>query len=914
MNEILPKIEADDDFMSTMPATPPSRPVVRPRPAPPPRPTSGNGGAQPPKNNGNGGAPAARPRIANPPQPQATSAPVSRPGNGSAPHARPRVAVPPGPAQQPAADYAAPAPQVPPPAPQMPSPNAPSAPPRSRLPRAPAPGRPIGAAPPPPPASTPPQAHQIPAMPSAPPPAPHASAHQAPPPAPVQPKAPEPAQAKPRIAPPPPPTPGSELASIKQPTDLSNCLLPLLEALNWRGDPRHVAESLPHFIDSIDVTSMRNIMATLHYETRPVRMRLKNIDPRLMPCLFLPDGRDAVVLLGLDADGIRVFDGGQNAYSKVPRARWKGTAYFLRRINPEELQSSQQKVGWMKSIGDRFRALFYQTLGLTLVLNILALVTPLFVMAVYDKVIGSGSMTTLTYLGIGVAIALACDSVLREIRSRITAFIGARLDNIVGNAIFQKILFLPPAFTERASIGAQVSRIKDFETIREFFTGPLALMLIELPFAIVFFVVIAALGGILVLVPVIMMAMFVVVGAVVQPLIRTSVAKAGRSSTRRQELVVEALNTLRAIKYSAAEATWLERYREDSAKAALTSFMTGQLSALIQTLSHVIMTAAGIGTIVFGVFRVINGDMSVGGLVASMILVWRVLSPLQSGFVSLTKLTQVKSSIQQINNLMNLRGEREQNALVTPLKRFQGYVSFNRVSLRYTPEADPALVGVSFELDPGEVVCVVGGNGCGKSTVLKLLAGIYNPQAGNIRIDNQDVRQMDVIELRHAIGYVPQSYEFFYGTIAQNLRLAHPVATDADLRWACEQAGVLEDVMKLEQGSGKWRKTGLDVRLGDAAAGHMPTSLLQRLNLARGYLKRAPIMLFDEPGNGLDFDSDQKFMQTVEAMRGSTTCLIVTHRPSHLRIADKILWLEAGAVKAFGPAAEVRKQMPKDLI
>jgi len=720
---------------------------------------------------------------------------------------------------------------------------------------------------------------------------------------------------------PPGPTPAEaaladrgELASLKIATDLSNCLLPLLRALNWRGNPRHVAEALPHFVDSLDITSFRNVMAALHYQSRPVNLRLSEIDPRLMPCLFLPDDRDALVVLGLEVGHIRVFDGGQNAYTKVPPERRKGTAYFFQRLEEDEVLPQAQKVGWMSAVGERFRALVYQSLAITCILNILALVTPLFVMAVYDKVIATGSMTTLVYLTFGVVIALVCDLVLREIRSRITAFIGARLDNIVGNAIFQKILFLPPAYTERASIGAQVARIKDFESIREFFTGPMALMLFELPFTVIFFIAIAFLGGPLVFIPIAMLALFAILGAIVTPLIRSNVARAGRSSSKRQELVVETLNTMRAVKYCGAERTWLERYRALSAKAALSSFVTAQLSALVQTIAHVLMTGSGIATIVFGVFRVLNGDMTVGGLVATMILVWRVLSPLQTGFISLTRLTQVKSSITQINNLMNIRGEREPHALVTPLKRFAGHVSFNRVSLRYSPESDPALVGVSFEVGAGEIVAVVGGNGSGKSTILKLITGIYNPQAGNVRIDNMDIRQLDVIELRHAVSYVPQTFQFFYGTIAQNLRLAYPVASDADLRWACEQAGVLEDVLKLEQGSGKWKRTGFEVRIGDASAAQMPTSLLQRLNLARGYLKRAPILLFDEPGNGLDFAGDQRFMETVDSLRGNTTVFIVTHRPSHLRIVDKIIWLDSGAVRAFGPAAEVRKQMPKDLL
>lgn len=704
------------------------------------------------------------------------------------------------------------------------------------------------------------------------------------------------------------------LAALKDATDLSNCLQPLLNSLNWRGDERHVAEALPHFMNSLDVTSLRNVMATLHYQSRPLKLDLTRIDRRLFPCLFLPDNGDAMVLLGYEPGGLRVFDGGLNEERILPRGKANGTAYFFSEIDVEDLQSSQGKVGWFRAVSDRFRALVYQTLGITLVLNILALVTPLFVMAVYDKVVATKSLSTLAYFAVGVGIAIVCDMILRIIRSKIMAFIGARLDNIVGIAIFHKILFLPPAFTERATIGAQVARIKDFETIRDFFTGPMALVMFELPFVIIFIVTIAILGGPVAFVPVIMIACFMILGLVIAPLLRNSVGRAARASSKKQELIVETLSGMRAVKYCGAEQRWMERFREYSASAALDSFYTAQLSAAMQTISHVLMISAGLGTIIFGVFRVLNGEMTVGGLVASMILVWRVLAPLQTGFVSLTRVTQVKSSITQINGLMNIKGERDQHALVTPIKQMEGFVTFARVSIRYSPDSDPALVGVSFEIVPGEVLCIVGGNGSGKSTVLKLLAGMYAPQAGSIRVDNMDIRQMDTVELRHAVGYVPQTIQFFYGTIAQNLRLADPTATEEDLYRACELASVLDDVLALKQGSGKWAREGFDVRIGDSASGQMPTSLLQRLNLARGYLKKSPIMLFDEPGSGLDYAGDQAFMRAVDSMRGETTVLMVTHRPSHMKLADKILWLEYGNVRAFGPSAEVLAQMPKDFV
>ena len=704
------------------------------------------------------------------------------------------------------------------------------------------------------------------------------------------------------------------LASLRDTTDLSNCLMPLLDALIWRGDPRHVAEALPHFINDIDITSFRNILATLHFESRPIELRIKDLDPRLMPCLFLPEDGDAILLLGRQADTVRIFDGGKDAHAEIPVSDSKGTAYIFQAVETEDLVSAQQKVGWFRAVTERFRSLFYQTLGITLILNLLALATPLFVMAVYDKVVATGSIPTLAYFAVGVGIAIACDMILRSVRARILAFIGARLDNIVGLAIFHKILFLPPALTERATVGAQVARIKDFESIRDFFTGAMATMLLEVPFAFIFFAVIIHLAGPLVWVPVIMVALYAILGLIFTPLIRANVSRAARASSRRQELVVESLNNMRAVKYCGAEANWLERYRDLSAKSALNGFYTSQLSSVVATASHILMVASGVGTIVFGVFRVLDGDMTVGSLVATMMLVWRILGPLQGAFMSMSRITQVRSSIGQINNLMNIKAEREQHSIVNPLKRFEGIISFARVSIRYSPDADPALVGVSFDAEPGDVVCIVGGNGSGKSTALKLLAGMYTAQAGSIRIDNQDIRQMDPVELRHAVSYVPQSQEFFYGTISQNMRLAHPTATLDDMHWACEKAGVLEDVLALEQGSGKWQRAGFEVRIGDTGVGSMPTSLLQRLNLARGYLKRAPVMLFDEPGNGLDFEGDQQFMRYVDELRGESTVLIVTHRPSHLRMADKILWLDYGNVRAYGPAEEVLGQMPKDFL
>ncbi len=693
------------------------------------------------------------------------------------------------------------------------------------------------------------------------------------------------------------------LGGFSAASDLAACLLPLLKALGWKGDPRNVAEALPHFANDLDLTGLRNVMATLNYSSRPERVTVDEIDPRLLPCLFLPD-RDHALVVKSNRDGaIEVFDSATGEARPLDDPHVRGTAYFFTPMAPD---TGPVRGGWFRGVLDRFRPLFWQAFFVTLFLNIMSLGAPIFVMNVYDKVIGTGSIPTLMAFCIGVGIALVFDTILRAVRARILAFIGARLDNIMGNNIFQHILALPPGFTERATIGAQVARIKDFESVREFFTGPLATVFMELPFAIFYFAIIFWLGGVLALVPIIGTLCFVIGGYLVMPVVRKNVAIAGRAASRRQEFLVETLGKMRAVKLAAAEQNWLKRYRDMSARAAYGGFKNGVFASMITGGSNALIVSAGMATIAIGVLGVIEGTMTTGGLIAAMMLVWRVLSPLQTAFTLIQRIEQVRGSVNQIDSLMNLKPERDPRAMVAPLKNLKGRVSFSRVSLRYSNDADPALVGVSFDVEPGEVVAVTGRNGSGKSTIIKLILGLYAPQAGSIRIDSSDIRQIDPVELRHAVAYVPQVCNLYFGTIAQNLRLAVPTASDSDIRWACEMADVWDEIQALPR--------GLDTRVGDGTIEHLPTSFVQKLSLTRAYLKRSPLMLFDEPVNGLDFDGDRQFMQAVDFFRGQSTIFMVTHRPSHLRFADRILVFDAGYLRLAGPAEEVRARIPPDLI
>jgi ABC-type multidrug transport system fused ATPase/permease subunit len=278
-----------------------------------------------------------------------------------------------------------------------------------------------------------------------------------------------------------------------------------------------------------------------------------------------------------------------------------------------------------------------------------------------------------------------------------------------------------------------------------------------------------------------------------------------------------------------------------------------------------------------------------------MVLGWRVLSPLQAVFVSLNQIEHIREALRQLNGLMKM--QIEETGPNEAWRGIDGAIRFSWVSHRYSQESDPVLFGVSFDVGKGEVVAITGPNGSGKSTIVKLLAGLYRPQAGSISIDGVDVRQMEPVRLRQQIGIVSQPTHLFYGTVAQNLRLSCPTASDEELIEAAKEARAYDDIMALSE--------RMETRLTEDVMSRLPAGFRQKLALARVYLRRAPIMVFDEATQGLDEDGDKAFLAAIQRMRGRSTILIVTHRPSHMRIADRLIVMKAGKVVTMGPPDKV---------
>lgn len=689
--------------------------------------------------------------------------------------------------------------------------------------------------------------------------------------------------------------------SLSKPEDkqLASCLLPLLHALNWDGDVRHLSEALPFKPERMDVEAFQATMANLGYSVSHHELSLDKLDKRLLPCLFVPENGAPVVLLHYEHNDVwTVYDSREQrilSYSSSPQ----GMAYFFAPFAATQTIPTPHRYGWLGfwQMTKRFRPIAIQLFIISCVLSIVVLATPLFIMGVYDHVLGDSSFMTLEYFILGIALALTAEAGFRSLRANMLSYFAARVDALMSTSIFERLLYLPPSLTERAPIASQIARIRDFDSVREFLTSPIAITWLELPFSLLFIGVIYLVAGQLAYVPLAALGGYLLMIVLVRPVVKKRLAASSMTGMQRHELMMETIAKMESIHTNRANTKWQERFRATSGAACLENFRATMTLHIIETLSYVFMMGAAIGTLSFGVYQVMEGHITSGALIATMMLTWRVIGPLQTICSSMARMDHVTSSITQIQRLLELIPEHNPRHIVKPLRNVQGKVTFNRVSLRYSADAEPAVLGVNFEIQPGEVIAIKGDNGSGKSSLLKLITGMYRPQSGTILLDDMDIRQFDPLELRHVIAYVPQGADFFTGTIAENLRLANPEANEKDIISALMKACAYDEIKNLPE--------GVNTMLQEDASEQFSFMLLQRLNLARAYIKDTPIVIFDEASYSLGAMSDEAFAESVRNMRGQRTVIMVTHREDHMQLADRLFVMDKGILTVSGKPTEV---------
>ncbi len=665
----------------------------------------------------------------------------------------------------------------------------------------------------------------------------------------------------------------------------------LCAALPWHNEEKEKSKMLT-------LTGLLNAFAELGSVAHAVKMRLDTLDTRLYPCLFVSgnEGQENVIAV-LDFDEetrtLDIFNTKTQAYEKISAEDMPaGTAWIF--MPEEDVQNALSDnireasgYSWFRALMERFSGGLRQVIAIGAMLTFLSLAAPIFVMLVYDRVIGAHAPEALTPLLIGALLALCTEGALRLVRAHVLSWYGARLDYIVGAQVFKRLMQMPVLFTERASVAAQISRIKAFDAVRAFFTGTAFLAIAELPFTLILIAAIALIAGPLAFIPMISAMFYILLVFVMRPQIRTAMRLNSKASSTKQEMTIETFEKMDGLRAGGLTAIWFRDFRDLSGKASLAGFHAGFLAALLETLGHGIYILSGLSVVVWGVMHIWADEMSAGALIAIMILTWRVLGPMQILSNALPRYEQLNNAVIQINRLMTIETESTGTKVMARLNNPEGALDFRKVGLRYTKDNDPVFTGLSFTAKPGDIIAITGGNGSGKSTVLKLINGLYHPQAGAIHIDGIDIRQLDPRHLRRHISYVPQNPSVFYGTIADNLRFANPLASDDDLHDVLEQVDLWSYVETLP--------FGIHTTVSAHGAAQLPTGLLYNLNLARAYIKDTPIMLIDEmPYAFLNSASGEHFKKKLEGWKGKKTILMVTHREDYLSLSDKAVLLLSG--------------------
>ena len=462
---------------------------------------------------------------------------------------------------------------------------------------------------------------------------------------------------------------------------------------------------------------------------------------------------------------------------------------------------------------------------------------------------------------------------------------------------------MPLEMTATLPVGAQLAKLRQFESVRDVFVGPIVSIGLELPMVILLTIALFLIGGPLALVPICIAGLFVALAAATLPGLRRASVAAARIASERQNLLLDTFAQMREIRTNGCAGPWLRRLDTVMAQSAAAqrdvSFRTAALMSTVGAAGPL----AGVATIAVGAVRAMDGAMTIGALVASMLVVWRVLAPLQQLFATSIRYSEIAQSFRQLDMFMHMKGEPRQSPPMLARPDSLGELRFVDVTFRYPGAHELALQGVTFTAQPGEMVAVTGDASSGRTTLVRLALALHRPQHGAVLLDGLNLRQHDPRTQRAAIGYVPQSPVLFRGTIMENLRLAAPGATREEIAIACGRTRILKAILAMPE--------GFDTPIAALKRERLSASFRQSFALAQALLRQPKVLVLDEPGAAFDVAAEDAFTEQLESLRGVATILLVTRRLRHAAIADSILVLNRGRMAAFGPAEAVLRQLRK---
>jgi ATP-binding cassette subfamily C protein LapB len=643
-----------------------------------------------------------------------------------------------------------------------------------------------------------------------------------------------------------------------------------------------------------------------HLSSQLVSSPLAQLKDALLPAVVLLQSERACVLLGFNQDRSQarvLYPELGDAPVDVPTlklsADYLGTAIYARPTQRFDARTPEVRAGrhghWFWSVIAENRPLYRDVLLAAFLANLFALGMPLFTMNVYDRVVPNQAFDTLWVLALGLSVMLVSDLVLRTLRGQFVDLASNRADVKLSAFIMERVLGM--RMEQRpASAGSFASNLRAFESVRDFIGSATVVAFIDLPFALIFMVVIGWISW-LMLIPLAVGALIMLLYALaVQGRMHELAETTYRAGAQRNATLIEGLVGFETLKALAAEAPIQRKWEKSAALLARVGAQLRLLSSTASNTSAFVQQSINLTIVIIGVYMISERELSMGGLIACTMLASRAMAPVGQVAGLLVQYHTAATALTSLNEVMTREVERPEDTTFISRGRLKGAIDFRNVSFSYPGQSTPSLLNLSFSIKPGEKVAILGRIGSGKTTLEKLILGLYLPTDGAVLVDGIDLRQLDPAELRRQIGYVQQDVMLFYGSLRDNITLGAPLAEDTAIVKAAEIAGILSLVNQHPQ--------GFDMLVGERGES-LSGGQRQGVAIARAVINDPPILLLDEPTSSMDHSSEDDIKRRLTEFAQDKTVLLISHRTSLLDLADRIIVMDGGRIMADGPKEQV---------
>ena len=652
------------------------------------------------------------------------------------------------------------------------------------------------------------------------------------------------------------------------------------------------------------------VAARAGFASRLIHRDLSSLSRLLLPCILVLKNGNACVLESLDRKNGRakvifpeIGEGEEWLDLDILENEYLGYAFLLKREHQQNRQ--QQKPlniddsHWFWGTLAKSRDIFASVLLSSVLINMFVLATPMFTMNVYDKVVPNDAIETLWVLAAGIVTVYLFDTVLRFARNYMLEVAGRKSDIIMSSIIFSRVLNLKMDQWPK-SIGAFASQLREFESIRNFFTASTMATVVDLPFAIIFLLVIFYIGGPMVGVPLLTIAILLIYGFLLVKPLKESVEATYEATAGKNAHLIETLHSIKTIKTLGASnhSQWV--WEEASGVIARHSLRARMLSSSIMVISNLLVQFNTVGLIIFGIYRITELELSLGGLIAVVMLSSRAIAPMGQIASLITSFEQTKTAFNSLDELMHRPIERPEGKSYVRRPKFEGAISFKNINFSYPEATKKSLSDISLSIKAGEHVGIIGKVGSGKTTLLKLIIGLYQAESGSILIDDIDINQIDPADLRQHIGYLSQDIELLRGSIRDNIAYKDLQINDEKLIRAANICGVDLFVNQLAQ--------GFDTEVGEHGA-FLSGGQRQAIALGRAVLLDEPILILDEPTNSFDNTTESIVKKRLYECTRDKTLVLVTHKAPMLDLVERLIVVDGGRIIMDGPKQEVLKAL-----